>query len=365
MNTGPLAGLRVVEFEGLGPGPLAGMLLADWGADVVVVGYQTEFGAKVPLRYQIANRGKRRVAANLKSPEDLANVLQLLDSAEVLLEGYRPGTMERLGLGPAIVHQRNPRLVYTRITGWGQTGTRAKTAGHDIGYIAMTGALSTIGRADGAPVPPVNYLGDYAGGTMFAVAGTLVALLEANRSGRGQVVDAAMVDGVGALMAPLLGMAGAGMWSGRRGTNLLDTGAPFYDVYRTADDRWLAIGALEDKFFAELLAGLGLDPVVGFDRWNPVSWPALKAALANAVAGKTRDQWTAIFAGTDACVSPVLTLDEAIVDPDNVARGAFSRIGGVAHPGKAPRFDRTALGPPTAVPEGVEALCDVVRGWAV
>lgn len=361
---GPLAGVRVVEFEGLGPGPLAGMLLADWGADVVVVGHRTEFGGRIPARFQIANRGKRLTAADLKVESERAAVLELLDRADVLIEGFRPGTMERLGIGPNAVHARNPRLVYTRITGWGQSGPRAPTAGHDIAYIATTGALAMIGRAGEAPVPPVNLLGDFAGGTMFAVAGTLAALHAAQQSGLGQVVDAAMVDGVLALMTPLMGMHAAGQWSVNRGTNLLDTGAPFYDVYRTLDGRFVAVGALEDRFFAALLRGLGIDPATVADRWDSEGWPSLRARFADEFGQRTRDEWVKIFEGSDACVAPVLDLEEAASDAGNQARGMHPLVDGVRHPAPAPRFGRTPSRAPTTPAGDLVPLASILKGWS-
>lgn len=366
LRSGPLMGVRVVEFAGIGPGPLAGMLLADWGAEVVVVDRPrpSQISVLIPKPFLITNRGKRLTTADLKSESGRAAVWSLLERADVALEGFRPGTLERLGFGPAEALTRNPRLVYTRITGWGQTGPRARSAGHDISYIALTGALAAIGRAAEPPVPPMNLLGDYAGGTMFAVAGTLAALLEVGRSGRGQVVDAAMTDGVGALLAPLMAMTAAGVWTGERGRNLLDTGAPFYDVYRTGDDRFVAVGALEDEFFAALLAGLEIDPASIDDRWDPGTWPALRRRIAAVVAGKTRDEWAAVFAATDACVAPVLSLDEAEVEPHNVARAAFVRVDGHPHPAKAPRFDRTPTSAPTPPPLTVEPIDDILEDWA-
>ncbi len=364
-RSGPLGGLKVVELAGIGPGPLAGMLLADWGADVVVVDRPrpSQIRALIPAEFLITNRGKRLTTADLKSDAGRRATWDLLDGADVLLEGFRPGTLERLGFGPEAVHARNSRLVYTRITGWGQTGPRAPTAGHDIGYIALTGALAAIGRAGEPPLPPVNFLGDYAGGTMFAVAGTLAALLEVGRSGRGQVVDAAMTDGVAALLAPMASMFGAGRWHLERGVNLLDTGAPFYDVYRTSDGRFLAVGALEDEFFAALIAGLGIEPAEAADRWNPRAWPELRRRIATAIVAKTRAEWTKVFAGTDACVAPVLTLEEAERDDHNVARAAFVRVAGHLHPAPAPRFDRTTSGTPAAPPVETTPIEAIAEEW--
>lgn len=362
---GPLVGVKVVELAGIGPGPLAGMLLADWGADVIVVDRPrpTQIRRLIPPEFVVTNRGKRLTMADLKSEPGRRATWSLLERADVLLEGFRPGTLERLGFGPQAVHERNPRLVYTRITGWGQQGPRSATAGHDIDYIALTGALATIGRVGEPPVPPVNLLGDYAGGTMFAVAGTLAALLEVGRSGRGQVVDAAMVDGVGALLAPMFGMLNAGLWSTDRGRNLLDTGAPFYDVYRTKDDRFVAVGALEDEFFAALIAGLDIDPREVRDRWNAATWPDLRDRLATAFRGKTQEEWTTAFADSDACVAPVLSLAEAPSDPHNVVRGAFARVEGRIQPAPAPRFDRTPSHAPTSPPLVAEPIEGLIEEW--
>jgi len=364
-RTGPLAGLRVVEFAGLGPAPLAGMILADLGADVVVVdrpaGRAFE-GLMAPL-FRLAERGKRRVILDLKAPDDGARALALVERAEALIEGYRPGVMERLGLGPEVALERRPSLVYVRITGWGQSGPRARTAGHDIAYLALTGALHAIGP-EAEPTVPVNFLGDYAGGTMFGVVGLLAALLEARRSGLGQVVDVAMTDGVGVILAPLFGMFAAGVWDDRRAANLLDGGAPFYATYRTRDGRFLAVGSLEDAFFARLLEGLELDPGLAATRWDRSTWPALRRTLAERIATRTRDEWVARFAGSDACVAPVLSLAEAGTDPHQVDREAFLEIGGVRQPAPAPRFERTPAGPPGRAdlePADVEA---VLRDWS-
>jgi alpha-methylacyl-CoA racemase len=365
MGTGPLFGTRVVEFAGLGPGPLAGMLLADYGAEVVVIERPRPgaVGSFVPRRFLLTNRGKQLTVADLKSEPDRAAVLELVDHADVVIEGYRPGTMERLGLGPGPLHLRNPRLVYCRITGWGQEGPRAATAGHDIDYIATVGALDAIGRAGQPPLPPVNLLGDYAGGTMFAVVGILAALIEARRSGRGQVIDAAMADGAAALLAPMLGMLAAEVWRPIRGTNLFDTGAPFYDVYRSRDGLYLAIGALEDEFFAELAAGLGLTEQETGDRWNPNTWPALRARIAEVIGTRTRAEWVEVFSGTDACVAPVLSVAEACDDDHNRARRAFIEVAGVTHPAPAPRFGTTPAREPGPPPERTVPISGVVASW--
>ncbi len=363
--TGPLAGVRVVEFAGIGPGPLAGMLLADMGADVVVLDRPVPvgIGAMIPREMLVTNRGKRLTWADLKTDEGRSGARALAAAADVLLEGFRPGTMERLGLGPELLLADNPRLVYCRITGWGQTGPRAATAGHDLNYIAVTGALAALGRAGAPPTPPMNLLGDFAGGSMFAVTGVLAALFEVQRSGLGQVVDAAMTDGVGALLAPMVGMVAAGRWKLERGVNWLDTGAPFYDVYRTRDDQFLSIGSLEEPFFAALASGLGLTEAECAGRWDEARWPALRQRIGEIVAGRTREEWMEVFEGTDACVAPVLDLAEAERNPANRDREAFVPVNGINQPAPAPRFSRTAARRPSAPPVASVPLATVLDGW--
>jgi alpha-methylacyl-CoA racemase len=343
------------------------MFLADLGADVVLLERPggRQIGVPAGPEFDLTNRGKRIVRVDLKSAAGAAQALDLVSRADVLLEGFRPGTMERLGLGPDNAQSRNPRLVYTRITGWGQTGPRSPTAGHDIDYIAVAGALGTIGRADTGPIFPVNLLGDYAGGTMFALVGILAALFESRRSGQGQVVDAAMVDGTAALLTPMFGLLAAGVWKNQRGVNILDSGAPFYDVYRTKDGKYLAVGALEDPFFAQFAdrIGLGSDAVVR--RRNPAQWPALKAEIARVIAEATRDEWVTRFEGSDGCVAPVLDLREATRDPHNVARGVFvTDERGLVHPAPAPRFARTPARTPSAPPVDPVTIESVQAGWA-
>ncbi|AXX32985.1 CoA transferase [Actinosynnema pretiosum subsp. pretiosum] len=343
---GPLAGLRVVELAGLAPAPFGCMVLADLGADVVRVDRIGAGGAPGDL----LGRGRRSVAVDLRSPEGAALVLDLVERADVLVEGYRPGVTERLGLGPARCLARNPRLVYGRMTGWGQTGPLAERAGHDIDYIAVAGALSPIGRAGQPPTVPLNLVGDFGGGGLLLAVGVLAALHERDRSGRGQVVDAAMVDGAALLTTFLHGMRRGGAWRGERGRNLLDGGAPFYDVYETADGRYVGVGALEEKFYAELVDLLGLvDPP---PREDPATWPELRARIAEAVRGRTRDEWAALAQGRDACLAPVLDPDEAPAHPHNAARATFVEVDGVPQPAPAPRFDRT----PTAAPGSVPAV---------
>jgi alpha-methylacyl-CoA racemase len=348
---GPLQNLRVVELAGIGPAPFAAMVLADRGAEVLRVDRPggPGLGFAGPDR-DLLNRGRRNAAIDLKHPEGAELVLRLVERADVLVEGYRPGVAERLGLGPDQCWARNPRLVYGRMTGWGQTGPLAQSSGHDVNYIAITGALHAIGRAGGPPQVPLNLLGDFGGGAMFLVAGVLAALWEAARSGRGQVVDAAVVDGTSALTALLVGMQAAGASSERRGENLLDTGAPFYDVYRTADDEYVAVGALEPAFYAELLRLLELDPAAVPDRADPGQWPTLRALFAEVFAGRTQADWTELFAGTDACVAPVLSVAKAAHHPHLAARRTFVEHAGQLQPAPAPRFSRTEaqLGSPPA-----------------
>ena len=350
---GPLAGVRVVELAGIGPAPFAAMLLADLGADVIRVDRPGDPSLPVPLppESDLLRRGRPSVALDLKHPDGLATTLDLVEQADVLLEGYRPGVAERLGLGPDDCLARNPRLVYGRMTGWGQDGPLAHSAGHDIGYVAVTGALHAIGRAGGPPQVPVNLVGDFGGGALYLVVGVLAALLEARTSGCGQVVDAAIVDGTAHLSSLVVGLASAGLWSDRRGTNLLDTGAPFYDVYETSDGGWLAVGPLEPAFYAELLHLLDLTDAAP-DRLDPAQWPALRTLLADAFRTRTRDAWTAVFEGTDACVEPVLSYAEAPAHPHLAARGTYVEHHGIVQPAPAPRFSRTpaVLGAPPSTP---------------
>ena len=344
MGTGPLQGVRVVEFAGLGPGPFCGMLLADLGADVVRIDRRGAAGGLLGSlgTTTLLDRGKRSIALDLKDEADLRVVRALVGRADVLLEGFRPGVMERLGLGPEDLLADNPALVYGRMTGWGQTGPLASSAGHDIGYIALTGALGASGRPDERPAPPLNLLGDFGGGGMFLALGAVAALLSARTTGRGQVVDAAIVDGTAVLTTMIHGMIDAGVWRDRRGVNLLDTGAPFYDVYRCADGQFVAVGALEEQFYAALLEGLGLagDATLP-DRSDPRQWPALRERFTEVFAARTRAEWWTVFAGTDACVAPVWSLLEATGDQHNAERGVFVEMDGTLQPAVAPRFSGT------------------------
>ena len=342
---GPLSGVTVVEMAGLGPGPFAGMMLADLGATVTRVdrlpaGWDP-LGALTAGRADVVSRGRRSVALNLKSAEGVELVLRLVDSADVLIEGFRPGVMERLGLGPDICLGRNPCLVYGRMTGWGQDGPLARTAGHDINYISLSGALGAIGRRGEAPVPPLNLVGDYGGGGLLLAYGVVAALLSAVRTGAGQVVDAAMVDGSALLMAQFYGMRALGRWTDERGANLLDTGVPFYDVYPSADGGYVSVGPLEPAFFAILLKRLGIDDFDVDSQYDQGSWPALRHRLAQEFASRTRADSEALFADGDGCVVPVLSLAEAPQHPHNVARATFVARDDVVQPAPAPRFSAT------------------------
>ena len=337
--SGPLTGLRVVEFAGLGPTPFTAMLLADMGAEVVRI-ERPNAKALIPQKVDILNRGRGFVVLDLKSAEGLERARRLLARADALIEGLRPGVMERLGLGPEEVAALNPALVYGRMTGWGQHGPLAETAGHDINYIALSGALHAIGPRE-APVPPLNLLGDFGGGAMYLAFGMVCALLEAQRSGKGQVVDAAITDGVAHLTAMIYSMLQSGIWADARQSNLLDGGMPFYGTYTCACGGHVTVGALEPQFYAELVAGLGLAEAGLPDRADRAHWPELRTRFADAFLTRTRDEWAAHFEGTDACVAPVLTLAEAPDHPHNRARGTFAELGGIWQPEAAPRLSRT------------------------
>ena len=342
--TGPLKGLKLVEMAGLGPCPLAGQLMADLGAEVVVIDRKSAPADPTDVN----RRGKQSVALNLKSADGLAAARRIIAQADILIEGFRPGVMEKLGLGPADCHAINPALIFGRMTGWGQQGPLAMTAGHDINYLSLSGALGAIGTEDGPPVPPLNLVADYGGGTMFLIFGVLAALYERGQSGKGQVVDAAMVDGVPAMMGLIHQWLARGHWGQGRESNLLDGGAPFYRCYATSDGRALSVGPLEPQFFAELVALAGLPPEHRADQNDPGTWPDRRALYAQVFARKTRDDWMAIFAGSDACVAPVLDWDEVEAHPHNAARGTFVRVGGVMQAAPAPRFDRTPAATPAA-----------------
>ncbi|MGH4028591.1 CaiB/BaiF CoA transferase family protein [Actinomycetota bacterium Odt1-20B] len=361
---GPLAGVRVVELAGIGPGPFAAMLLADLGADVVRVDRPGGGGLAINPQYDVTNRNKRSVIVDLKAPGGPARVLDLVERADVLIEGYRPGVAERLGVGPEECAARNPRLVYGRMTGWGQQGPLAQSAGHDIAYIAVTGTLGMIGNPGEPPAIPANLVGDYAGGSLYLVVGILAALHHARESGRGQVVDAAIVDGAAHLSAMIHGMLAAGGWQDRRGANLLDGGCPFYGTYETADGQYMAVGALEQQFYDEFIALLDLTDTAPA-RKDLAAWGDLREAVAARFKSRTREEWTEVFEGSDACVAPVLSLREAPGHPHLAARATFTDHGGITQPAPAPRFSAT----PTAVRTGPAQpgadTEEVARDWGV
>jgi alpha-methylacyl-CoA racemase len=347
---GPLDGIRVVEIASLAPAPFGCMILSDLGADVLRVDRAEICGPNARAPLDPLARGRRSAGINLKDPAGVELLLRLVTSADVLVEGFRPGVAERLGFGPQVCAERNPRLVYGRMTGWGQDGPLAPTAGHDIDYIAISGALSLVGRAGQSPVPPVNLLADFGGGGMLLALGVLAALLERERSGLGQVVDAAMVDGSALLTSFVYGLRAAGAWQDARGVNLLDGGAPFYDTYQTADGEYVAVGALEAKFYAELLAGLGLSAADLPPQHDRAGWPVLRARFTEVFLTRTRDEWAEVFAASDGCVAPVLGPAEAPGHPHNASRGTFADLGGLVQPAPAPRFGRSPAGVPSAPP---------------
>ncbi|MGW7051452.1 CaiB/BaiF CoA transferase family protein [Streptomyces sp. NPDC054887] len=365
-GNGPLAGVRVVELAGIGPGPFAAMLLGDLGADVVRVDRPGGAELGIDPAYDLTNRNKRSVIVDLKAADGPARVLDLVERADVLIEGYRPGVAERLGVGPDPCLARNPRLVYGRMTGWGQEGPLAQRAGHDIAYIAPTGTLGMIGTADGPPVVPANLVGDYAGGSLYLVIGVLAALQHArSEGGRGQVVDAAIVDGAAHLATMIHGMLAAGGWQDRRGANLLDGGCPFYGAYETSDGRYMAVGALEPQFYDRFTALLGLDEAAASARADLTRWDELRASVAARFRTRTREEWTAVFEDSDACVAPVLSLSEAPSHPHLAARSTFVTHGGLTQPAPAPRFSATpgAVRRPPALPGADTA--EVARAWDV
>ena len=350
---GPLHGLKVIELASIGPGPMCAMLLADLGADVVRVDRTEPSGLGVPMarKHDVNGRNRRSVALDLKSPAGRDAVLRLIEGADVLIEGFRPGVTEKLGLGPADCHARNPRLVYGRMTGFGQDGPLADAAGHDLNYIALTGALHAIGPKGGKPVPPLNLVGDYGGGALYLAFGLMAALWERKSSGRGQVVDAAMVDGAGSLASIFYGLHAAGSWDGPLGSNLLDGGAPFYDTYETADGKWISLGPLEPKFFAEFVQRSGLDARYVKLQYDRREWPAMRAALTALFKSRSREDWCAVLEGSDACFAPVLSFAEAPLHHHAQARGSFVTVDGVPQPAPAPRFDRSVPDAPRAAPK--------------
>ena len=363
---GPLAGYRIVEMAGIGPGPFTAMLLADMGAEVIRVDRRESADLGMPGRepkFELLNRGRKSLAVDLKSEEGRAVVKKLVAGADAIIEGFRPGVMERLGLGPAELLAVNPKLVFGRMTGFGQEGPMASAAGHDINYIALSGALHAIGRKGERPVPPLNLVGDFGGGGMFLAFGVVCALLEAQKSGKGQVVDAAMVDGAAFLMGIVYGMHAQGIWADERGVNVLDTGAPWYDVYETRDGKWLAVGCIEARFYAEFIAKLGLDAASLPKQHDRKRWGELRQVFTETIKSKTRAEWETVFEGSDACVAPVLSLGEVEKHPHNAARGTFITRDGVKQPGPAPRFSRTKpeMGS-TPSPRGADSR-EVLASW--
>lgn len=363
---GPLAGLKIIEFAAVGPAPMCAMLLADLGATVLRIDRATpvELGAKRPLKFDLLLRNRESIVIDLKTAEGRAMAMELISAADALIEGMRPGVMERLGLGPSECFARNPKLVYGRMTGWGQKGPLAQSAAHDLNWIAMTGALDAIGRAGQPPSIPINLLGDYAGGSLYLALGILAALRESGQSGKGQVVDAAIMDGVSSLMTSMFGMMAAGMWNPERGSNIADSGTPFYDVYACADGKYVSVAPVETRFFEEMLDRLEIPREQFPNRWDRTQWPRLRETLAATFKTRTRDEWCRVLEGTDACFAPVLTMAEAPTHPHAAAREMYVDVQGVKQPMPAPRFSRTAPGLPkpprtTTRDDALSAL----RGW--
>ena len=363
---GPLNGVKIVEIAGIGPGPVAAMLLADMGATVIRVDRKEPSGLGLPrpIEYDVALRNRKSIRVDLKDPAGRSLVLDLIGKADALIEGFRPGVLERLGLGPDECLARNPALVYGRVTGWGQDGPLAQCAGHDINYISITGVLNAIGRRGQPPSIPLNVIGDYAGGSLYLALGILAGILEARSSGKGQVVDAAIVDGVASLMTVLVGLKEGGMMAGQRGTNLLDSGAPFYEVYECADGKYVSIGPIERKFYLQLLERIGVDAKDLGNQADEHDWPKAKEVLAAVFRSKTRAEWTALLEGTDACFAPVLDLDEAYEHPHLKARGTYVDVAGVMQPAPAPRFSRTKPDVPKPPAElTAENATAALAGW--
>jgi alpha-methylacyl-CoA racemase len=363
--SGPLSGVKVLELAGIGPGPFCGMMLADMGADVLRVDRLEPVDLGLPLepRYDIMARGRRSIGLDLKRPEAIEIVLALLEKADVLIEGFRPGVAERLGLGPDACFARNPRLVYGRVTGWGQDGPLAHAAGHDINYIALSGALHAIGRRGEAPVPPLNLVGDFGGGAMYLAFGIACALLERHSSGRGQVIDAAMSEGAASMMSIFYGRVAAGVWNDERGVNAIDGGAPWYGVYETADGKYISIGAIEGRFYATLVKCLGLDAATLPSQHERARWPELRAHLRDVFKQKTRDEWCESLEAHDVCFAPVMSLAEAPTHPHNRARGTFMERDGVIQPSPAPRFSRTPGSVERSAPRRGEGGAAALAEW--
>jgi alpha-methylacyl-CoA racemase len=366
--SGPLTGYKVIELAGIGPAPMCAMMLSDMGAEVVRVDRLADagLGIAMPKKYNFLGRGRKSIAIDLKNPDGIEALLKLIDGADCVLEGFRPGVMERLGMGPEVCMARNPKLVFARVTGWGQEGPLSKAAGHDLNYIALSGALHAIGRSnDEPPTPPLNLVGDFGGGTMFVLTGILAALLEVKSSGLGQVVDAGMVDGALSLMTSIYGMHAGGVQSDERASNILDSGSHFYNTYETKDGRYVSIGSIETKFYAELLEKMDIDPDSMAPQMERESWPAMKEKLKELFLTKTRDEWCAIMDNTDICFAPVLTLEEAPDYPHNKERNAFIDVEGVKHPAPAPRFSRTPSSIKGPAPKTGIHTEEVLADWGV
>jgi alpha-methylacyl-CoA racemase len=365
--SGPLRGVKVIEIAGMGPAPFCAMLLADMGADVIRVerANAPERGIPVEPRFEVLNRGRRSISLDLKTAEGVRTLLQLVERADILLEGFRPGAMERLGAGPKDCHALNPRLIYGRMTGFGQDGPLAKAAGHDVNYISLTGALAAMGQAEGPPTLPLNLVGDFGGGGMLLAVGLLAAYVEARQSGQGQVVDAAMVDGSALLMASTFGLKAAGVWQKGRANNILDGGAPWYGVYLTADGEYVSFGAIEPRFYSELLDRLDLHEDQLPPRSDRLQWPQLRAAIAKRILSRTRHQWQQALEGTDVCFAPVLSMDEAPLHPHIAERGTFTHLNGVLQPAPAPRFSRTPSVIQRPPPAPGEHTQEVLHDWGV
>jgi crotonobetainyl-CoA:carnitine CoA-transferase CaiB-like acyl-CoA transferase len=360
---GPLAGVKIVEFTGIGPAPMAAMMLADMGATVIRIDRPgpTELGLPMPEKFEFTKRSRAVIGLDLKQPESVQFALRLIDGADALIEGFRPGVMERLGLGPEECLKRNPKLAYGRVTGWGQDGPLALAAGHDLNYIALTGALHAIGRQGQKPTPPLNLVGDYGGGALYLVTGLLAAIISARATGAGQVVDAAMVDGALSLMTPIYAMKAGGRLTAPRGENQLDSGAWFYEVYECSDGQFISIASIEAKFHDELLRRLEVDPASMPAQWDRAKWPDAKERLTALFRTRSRDGWCHVLEGTDVCFAPVLSMDEAHEHPHNAARSAFIDVGGMRQPAPAPRFGSTALGHPSA-PGSIDPR-DTLKAW--
>ena len=362
---GPLDGLKIIEMAGIGPGPMCAMLLADLGAEVIRIDRPVAANLGLPRAAgsDLLTRGRRSVAIDLKSAEGIDIVLRMIERADALLEGFRPGVMERLGLGPSVCHRINPRLVYGRMTGWGQDGPLASAAGHDINHIALTGALHAIGREGQAPLHPLNLVGDFGGGALYLAFGILAGIIESRASGSGQVVDCAMTDGAASLMTMFYGMLADGRWREERGTNAIDTGSHFYNVYETKDGKYVSIGSIEPKFYTELIERLGLSGEDLPAQHEATSWPVMKDRFQSVFRTKTRDEWCDVMEGSDVCFAPVLSLEESMRHPHNVARGTFVEMDGITQPGPAPRFSRTPgkLDRPPSIPG--QHSEEVLRDW--